>query len=300
MGNVSPALGEPSFTETVEPNRTTLLISTQQQTTAVPASASGVTTVPTPRSCKGTESHVIEINGEMIVRHNKEHKFNSKTFSKSFTTLGGTFKHWTTDDCVNIPEGAIPPDDEWVIQGEVVTSVDEYASMLPHEHERFVSTIMDYAVVINGEKAKHKNFRKPVTIIVHHTARSTKIKDIRVLCLDDDNNTIEVPKRHKDLSKTNKDFNCIIFDDYVKIFTVHFSKYVVAATTPNGIPVEQNIIGIDVLVYGKIHTDSSKRNPYRVMLETYLWINMENNAQTLPGYIEVCVLILGNSIFDLA
>ena len=289
--NVIPKLGESSSTETVENDCNTLLLSTQQpETSAVPASASGITTVPTPRSCKDTVLPELEINGEKIVQYNKEHKFNSKIFSKTFTTKGGSFKHWTTDDCVTIPEGAIPPEDEWEIQGQVVTSVDEYASMLQHEQERFVSAIMDYAVVIKGEKVKHKNFRKPVTIVVYHTARSTKIKSIRVLCLDDDNNTVEVPLRQKDNSKTkNKDFNCIIFEDHVKIFTVHFSKYVVAATTPNGSPFEQNIIGIDVVVYGKINTDSKKKNPYRVMLEACLWLNLENNAQTLPSYTEVYI-----------
>ena len=235
---------------------------------------------------------VEEVTECKIRRHLEAHPFDSQPFIKIFSSKGGKLKHWSTDDSLLVPEGAIPDGEVWKIRSQVITSLEAYAYRLLDERIRFVSCIWNSERVDNNCKEKNESrFSRPVVITIHHTVpmrqrlRSNK-GTIGVLCFTDEN-AVHPVSEHSDGSMQDSYF--IPYEDYVEVHTTHFSKYVVISTSPDGEPSQQilNISDVQLFVYGKIEQMNVKRKLYQTHLEVYLLVSMENNSQMLPGMTKV-------------
>jgi hypothetical protein len=109
------------------------------------------------------------------------------------------------------------------------------------------------------------------------------------LCLSDGNDVVEVPPCSTIERQRRDEAECffVSFKNYVQVHTFHFSKYVVIASSPSGEPSRKHLTNVELLVFGKMETCATnvhKELPYRVNLEVYLRVSVDNLAQELPDF----------------
>ena len=155
--------------------------------------------------------------------------YNSEFFYGSYTSEGGKLSHWTSDDFLDIPPGAIPEGESWEICGKIHTSLDKFKdAILKGEMKQFRSCVLEYRIK-NGPKEDNQKFLKPIIINIRHSVTDvTARNNLRVFCIEDDGQTIEIVKLTDQLGDSMPWFE--LCDDFLKIFTYHFCHYTCVCT----------------------------------------------------------------------
>ena len=212
------------------------------------------------------------------------YEYDSEYFSKSFTQDGGELRHWTTDDYLEIPTGAVPDGQEWEIQDKIHTSLDKFDNVfLKGERKQFRSCVLEYGIKNGPLHNNDRQFLKRVVINIRHsvTDRLTANK-LRVFCLEDDDQVIEI-FQHTNSSGRNPWFE--LHDDFLRIHTYHFCKYTCVCTdTENKV---KDIQYFTATLYGKITRIFNENAKYEADLSFALWAQTKDGVGNLPEFREV-------------
>ena len=211
--------------------------------------------------------------------------YDSEPFEAYFTSTGGELRHWTTDDFLEITPGAIPEGQIWQICGKIHTSLDNFKdAILKDEPKQFRSCVLEYRIESGPIDGNAKKFLRPITINIRHSVAEQKDREyLRVFCIEDDGQTIEILK-HTDSTEGSPWFE--LHNEFLKIFTYQFCHYTCVCTASGTLTHE--IDEFYVTLYGRMYPMPGKKKAFQVILDFALWASVKDGVQQLPEFKEVC------------
>ena len=145
----------------------------------------------------------------------EEHPFSSYYFDNE----GGIFRHFLTDDYLQIPMGAVPPGETFQVCGRIRTDFDSFANVTSEPHSHFVAPIFEYHIHDNKTFTKHVKILMNLAVSIKQDEQSLK-----VVCSDGDGLSFDL----FDYARSRDNDKYAVFNikkRRVNIFTVHFSKF---------------------------------------------------------------------------
>ena len=218
---------------------------------------------------------------------NSSCQYDSEYFSDIFTCKGGELRHWTTDDYLEIPPGAVPEDQDWEVQGKIHTSLDNFVDVfLKGETKQFRSCVLEYCIK-NSPSNEKRQFLTRVIINIRHSVTDQCARDnLRVFCLEDDNQVIEIFKQTHNLAASDPWFE--LHEDFLRIHTFHFCKYTCVCTASNDLT--RDIQYFIATLYGKVTRVPDENSKYIADLSFALWAHVEDGVEKLPEFREVTII----------
>ena len=242
---------------------------------------------------------VRQVDVNQILNNNREQTYNSEFFYEDFTSSGGTMQHWASNSYLQIPPLAIPEGQIWRIRGKIHTCLDDFVSVFDHcepkTDNRFVSAVLEYDVVLVNDQTPMENvqFLQPVIIAVQQSTlmRSCDVHKYCVMCIEGDIHSASSVTEviYLENNKTNVAPGQSwyeLHDKYTFIHTYHFSKYVCICNVPEP-KVENGIISIEAMLFGKIYEERTKKYNMAALLEIALIVQLENSVGPSPEFVEV-------------
>ena len=212
---------------------------------------------------------------------NYGYEYDSEYFSKVFSWNGGELRNWITDDYLEIPRGAIPEGQEWEIQCKIHTCLDKFDNIfLKGERKQFRSCVLEYVIKDELLCNAEKQFLTRVVINLRHSVADECARNtLRVFCLEDDNQVIEIFQQHK---IWGRDPWFEFYEDFLRIHTYHFCKFTcVCVGTENEI---RDIQYFTASLYGKITRVFNENTMYVADLSFALWAHTKDGVECLPEF----------------
>ena len=234
--------------------------------------------------CQSTGHHLLISNEVKKLLKYSSCQYDSEYFSDTFTCKGGELRHWTSDDFLEIPPGAVPEGEEWEVQGKIHTSLDKFDDVfLKGERKQFRSCVLEYCIK-NGPLSKTKQFLTRVVINIRHSVADKSATDgLRVFCLEDDNQVVEIFKMTHNLSGDDPWFE--LHEGFLQIHTYHFCKYTCVCTASNN--QTSDIQYFIATLYGKVTRVPDETSSYIADLSFALWAHVKDGVEKLPEFSEV-------------